>query len=162
MGNWIDGTIHLAVSDPRLCILDPDGVPLWSHEWGYGRASGMVVNQFGDIFATGTADMVSGGPFLLCRYGVNHFGETQARVEHGRDGLGSYSSDPEGTHVAQPCWNGAVLSVMDHGPDQTRVFVYDRHLNFLRSFPISSASAADGGPRWRGSAKSTTWWGEAY
>jgi hypothetical protein len=159
-GNWAAPEPHPAVSDPRLALLALDGTPLWSHEFGCGRAHGMTVNQFGDIFVTGTADIVNGGPFLICRYGVNQFGQTQARVQHGEGGLGNYASDPEATHVVTPTWNGSRLIVQDHGPESTRFFIYDRNLAMKGSFTVSAAPCA--GLRWRGSIASSTWWGEAY
>lgn len=161
LGNWETPTIHNAVSDPRIVLADLEGKALWSHEFGYGNAHGMIVNQFGDIFVVGTRDIVNDGPFLICRYSTRNLGETERRVEHGAGGLGAYAGDPSETHVVTPMWTGSRLIVQDHGPSATSIYVYDRDLNLIKSFALSS-TASPGGPRFRGSNKATAWWGESY
>jgi hypothetical protein len=161
MGNWVAPGAHRAVDQPRLMVADIEGVGLWSHEFGYGRAHGMIVNQAGEIYVTGTADIVNGGDFLVCKYDVSRLGETLGRVAHGADGLGGYTGDPADTHVITPMWTGANLIVMDEGPTATYAHVYDRDLRFLKRTLVSE-TASPGGPRFRGSSKATAWWGQLY
>ncbi|MBU2685632.1 MAG: hypothetical protein KKF27_20515 [Gammaproteobacteria bacterium] len=162
MGNWVSGvTVHPSVSNPRLVYLEVDGTPDSSHIEGYGYAHGMTVNQFGDIYVTGTADIVNGGDYLICKYNVDHLGATYARVLHGDDGLGDYTGDPLATHVITPTWNGSYLVVQDHGTASTRFFVYDKDLRYITNFTVSSTAVASG-TRWRGSNKAIPWWGENY
>ena len=163
VGNYVTDTECPLISDPRLVLIDFDGVPTWTFEDGYGKATGMCLNQYGEIYVTATQDIMNGGNYLICRYDSRYedFGETEARVLHGDNGLGDYAEDPDSARVMRPIWDGTYLTVQDHSPTSTYVYVYDRDLNFIRKYELATEDPSDG-PRWRVSRFSSPWFGETY
>lgn len=168
MGNFYEDTMTLGVTEPRLVLMDFDGVAQYTHTTFYGKAWGMCLNQYGEIYVTATKEIMGGKDYLICRYdsrftdfAVGEFGELQAYVQHGQDGLGDYTEDPEATRVLCPIWDGERLTVQDHSGTSTYAYVYDRDLNFLHKYEVETDDPSDG-KRWLVSRFSTPWFGETY
>ncbi|MEN6536710.1 MAG: hypothetical protein ABFD89_23845 [Bryobacteraceae bacterium] len=165
------GTDHMSVEKPKLAVLDgkpgsftsPGAVFRTQSDDRANtdlRARGMVMNQFGEIFVAVNGSLVyDAAPNLIEKYSIHDLDTPMAVVVHGDNGLGSGAAGPEQTYICEPTWDGEFLIVQDHEEARTRMFVYDRDLNYVDSFVLSE-SAIDGGLRWRGGMFATQWWGE--
>lgn len=157
-GNWVAPGLHKAVSNPRIAILNSVERSGFGYGWNPGevtsshtngtahKAHGLAMGPDLSVFVVGTGDIVGGtAGKLICKY--NTFDLTAgptATVAHLSNGLGDGYADPQDTHIVTPIWDGKNLIVQDHDATKTRLFVYDKDLNYVGVSTVSTTSVSTG------------------
>lgn len=140
------GTI-LVATNPKLAIINggstAEGTVFNSAaEISGGTVYGMCVNQFGEIFLTGSFT----GDTRVLKYGPYDLATAEASLVVGTPTGFCQATLPSDSMCINPIWDGARLIVEDSATTRTRLWVFDRDLTYVDDYQVSTTAPTADAP----------------